>query len=533
MLLHVRALPAILATLALAALACCGRAPEVPAARAPHLAREVPAHAGARRAGPSPDVVVVLLDALRADAVDADESEAVAMPWLSRLARAGTCFTQASASAPRSLPSLGSVLTGLLPDEHGLTGVDAPRAPLAGVATWARVMAEELGYHTAAVMGDLPSSVSTALSAGFAHVERNVSLAQSQAALDRVALSCPPGKPRFLVVHADAAAAPYGRARAAPPDAALHARAAMETLAADAPVRELVLRRATDALQAALLAAHPVHGRREAEVARYLYDGLVTDPDAGAADRMARELEGAYRAGLAQVDLALEQLVGGLRQRGLLDGALLIVAGTHGESLGEHGMLHHGRALHEEVLRVPLVVQGPAPFDRPRAVHFSVGMRDLFPSVLEWLGAPLPIDLEGRSWLARLAGDAGPGLPVEAQEVRTHHDTGGRSHALACSVRNAHWKYVGTYDLAQGTLVEQAYDLRADPQGLRNLASASDGMVRDLPFDPPFCRAVERARDRLWAGATQAAWSQAQGYSTGRARLLDPRPAAPCDTLPR
>jgi hypothetical protein len=105
--------------------------------------------------------------------------------------------------------------------------------------------------------------------------------------------------------------------------------------------------------------------------------------------------------------------------------------------------------------------------------------------------------------------------------------TGGLSVAQVVAVRDGAWKYIGTLDRTHGTLAEEAYDLRADPAERRNLAGA-DGLVRDLPFGPAFCRAVERMRDRLWAQALHVEWNADHGYGAGHVSLDAARPDADC-----
>jgi arylsulfatase A-like enzyme len=243
-------------------------------------------------------------------------------------------------------------------------------------------------------------------------------------------------------------------------------------------------------------------------------------PDTSLIVKRARSGEMPPRDRLIEATLAL------LQARGLLENTLLIVTADHGEAFGEHGMLLHGRQLYDELVRIPLILRGPPPFDRRLEVTASVGLTDLFPTVLAWLGAPPPDDIEGRSFLEALEAP-GPGRAVRAEESRSHAHTEGLSVGKVVSVRNAHWKYIGTFDQVAGTLREEAYDLRSDPLEARNLAGA-DGFVSNLLFDDEFCAAIESARDRLWGSADQAAWSARQGYSTGADGTVVGRPPSTC-----
>lgn len=81
------------------------------------------------------------------------------------------------------------------------------------------------------------------------------------------------------------------------------------------------------------------------------------------------------------VDDLLEQALVSFQRAGLLRDTLVVVTSDPGEAFGEHGMLLHGRTLHDERLRVPPVLLGPPPFDRGRVLDASVSLLDVFPTV--------------------------------------------------------------------------------------------------------------------------------------------------------
>jgi arylsulfatase A-like enzyme len=66
-----------------------------------------------------------------------------------------------------------------------------------------------------------------------------------------------------------------------------------------------------------------------------------------------------YEGGLAYVDTQIGRLLDALRQRNRLTSTVLVIAGDHGESLGEHGEQQHGIFLYQSTLRVPLVIYAP------------------------------------------------------------------------------------------------------------------------------------------------------------------------------
>lgn len=93
------------------------------------------------------------------------------------------------------------------------------------------------------------------------------------------------------------------------------------------------------------------------------------------------------------------RLLAGLRQSGQWDRTLLIVTADHGEELYEHKGYGHSETLWDEVINVPLIVKFPAghrPSQLPKRVSMPVTNVDLYPSILEFLGQPIPEELPGR-----------------------------------------------------------------------------------------------------------------------------------------
>jgi arylsulfatase A-like enzyme len=115
------------------------------------------------------------------------------------------------------------------------------------------------------------------------------------------------------------------------------------------------------------------------------------------------ELRARYRLEVEAVDHAIGELVAALEQNGQFDRTCIVLVAPHGESLGEHGQVGHGAALHDAVLRVPLVIK-PALNEEARA---ELGRRrldvvrviDIAPTLLELLGEDALPGAEGTSLL--------------------------------------------------------------------------------------------------------------------------------------
>jgi len=105
-----------------------------------------------------------------------------------------------------------------------------------------------------------------------------------------------------------------------------------------------------------------------------------------------------YLNAVSYLDGVLEKLFAGLEEQGALDRTLVVLAGDHGEGFGEHGRRQHDSVIYEEGLHVPLMLIGPgvAPGSRIGGLRHLV---DIAPTVLEWLGTPVTSGLPGKSLL--------------------------------------------------------------------------------------------------------------------------------------
>jgi arylsulfatase A-like enzyme/Flp pilus assembly protein TadD len=288
-------------------------------------------------AQPRPSVLLVTLDTLRADRLGAWGGPAGLTPALDRLAARGVVFEEALASAPLTLPSHATLLTGLEPPRHGVhdNGTYVLPPELETLATRLKTA----GYETSAFVGAYVLDRRFGLARGFDHyddrIDRNASGAsvlESQRAGGEVVSAATAWlegreRPFFLWAHLYDAHAPYD-----PPP----------------PFRD-------------------AHAGRP-------YDGEVAYVD----DCVGRLVEAA-RAATA-------------RQRA--GEPLVAVVADHAESLGEHGELTHGFFVYQATLRVPFLLAGPgvpAGERRPGAARTA----DLAPTLLGRLGLAIPAGLDG------------------------------------------------------------------------------------------------------------------------------------------
>jgi arylsulfatase A-like enzyme len=307
-----------------------------------------------------PNVLCVVLDTARADALEPYGAPPGSTPVLAQLASSGKAAPSAYAAASWTLPSHASMFTGLLPRATGIGLTEASPADAQSRmrALSGRVLPEVLrgaGYHTGGVTTNLWVSERTGFSVGFDDfVEintgrqgkiRNPSLrARAQwakeilrsevddgaVASERVLRGwiddLEPGKPFFWFVNLIECHSPY-----LPPK----------------PYNDLS---AADRLKAGFEARR--HLTLEAIWKVCIADFDVPDP---ALARM-RHL---YEQSIRYMDDWLGRILEALDQRGALEDTIVLVTSDHGENFGEGGLLAHCFSLDERLIHVPLVVHGP------------------------------------------------------------------------------------------------------------------------------------------------------------------------------
>ncbi len=425
-----RLTPALAASILLSIAAAWG------AGRLPLESRQHPAR--------TPNVVLIGLDTLRADrtSVSGEETAGSLTPNLARLASRGVTFRHAISQAPWTLPAFSSVHTGLYPHEHGAISL-AGSLPRRAV-TLAEVLRES-GYLTAGVVSGNYVTRRVGLDQGFDRFdERNVlgAAGLTSAGVTREAL-------RFL-----------DRRRAGPFflwahyfDPHFEYRDHGDFALAD-DYRGWVRDVAGD--KGGLLRMRQLFAPRDVGYLRDLYDEEILHMDA-----------------------EVGRLLRGLSARGLTDDTMIVVVADHGEEFFERGWLGHGTSLHDELIRVPLVVVAPG-LEAPEPVYQpTVETRSVYWTVLEYLGIgrrPPP----GAHPLLPAFGVAGEPPPAEAFSTVWRPDApvdSGKRMLLAC-YQTDDWKLV--YDRGRG--LEQLYDLAADPaesENLVDLETARAGEMRD------------------------------------------------------
>jgi arylsulfatase A-like enzyme len=392
-------------------------------------------------------IVLVTVDTLRADAVSFAGYGLPTTPFLDRLAKEGVVFTNAYAPSSWTPPSMASIFTGLEPSSHGVT-----RGSLvAGEATEHVVLSDSLvtlaerlkarGRTTVGVASNRHLSRVLGFAQGFDHFHDptaflpapTLDLRAKEQLAAAFGADWRTGWRRgamFLWLHYFDPHDPY-----LPNDPWLDRHSPGRADRTLGPPARLVMRQ--------LKRRFPRPGPELAALLRPLYDGEV-----------------------ARVDDHLRQL---WEELGADDDVLLVVTSDHGEELAERGGLGHSHSLHEELVRVPLLVRWPRGLPGGRRIDAPVAVTDLAAAIAALDGEILAGTDRERA-LPRWLGD-----PANAAPRPVFLELHPPKPALV-AVRDGSWKLIAG---ATGTRAE-LYDLAADPGERRDLAAERPEVVARL-----------------------------------------------------
>ena len=178
---------------------------------------------------------------------------------------------------------------------------------------------------------------------------------------------------------------------------------------------------------------------------------------------------GKYRAMLGLVDLQIGRVIDELSARHLWDRTIVVFVSDHGEGLGEDPRLpdNHGRVLYNPLIHVPMAIRLPG--QPGREVTEPVSILDLTPTILQLVGAPLPPGVHGHSLLPHLL----PGAPASLR---------GTVRPLVLNESEQYGVIVWPYKLMvrPGDNLTELYDLSEDFAEQHNLADSAPRRVGEL-----------------------------------------------------
>lgn len=397
--------------------------------------RDAPPAGPAIDAGPD-RIVVILIDALRADRLPFYGHPRNTAPFLAKLAAEGVVFEQAYATSTWTPSSVASIFTGLYPNQHQvLTGYNLTRRTqdserplrLNRIPDTAPTLPEILraaGFRTFGVANNPNIGEKMGFARGFDRFaqqqERTADVIDAQVAQWRDELR---GSGRsFLYLHYMDTHKPYQR----------HA-------------------------------AWFDPGQRNRELAR-------------------------YDSSIGYVDSRLAELFDRL---GWSERTLIVLLADHGEEFRDHGGEGHTNQLYSELLRVPLVIWSPGRI-QPGRVAAPVSLVDILPTLVQLAGGPPPPAVaSGISLVPALAGGPVPERSLFAMRWSESEDP----PLIRKAVIRGRWKYIVS---SPGEL-QELYDLLEDPRELRNRIDRDGAIAAQLRLELERFEAEAHRHERAYA----------------------------------
>lgn len=429
-----------------------------------------------------PDVVLVVIDTMRADRMGCYGYPRPTSPVLDQIAEEGALFLEARSQCSWTLPSMASMMTG-----EYLTN---PRDiyPEGSVPLAQRF--KEAGYRTIGMVGNVILTERLGYGAGFDIYDSERSSPQDRPrvglcrTIDRMVDKVEPmidqalepedngtRPPLFLYFHPMDPHSPFLDYPQFDDELPLAGAAELDDLSWQ---REY----------------YAEHGARP----------LASDPDWSRAWNEMNEKRGLYDQEVRFTDHELGRLFEGLRTRGILDNAILAIAGDHGESLWDnlaqqeseswsgrppkhyfHG--EHDVYLRETLLKTPLILWGTG--IEPTRIDTPVENIDLYPTLLELTGLE-SASTDGTSLVPFLEGE-GTGKEYLFARVRQHVSIYEASTGLKLTLPTGSGTVIGSFEIDTEPLLN---DLRQSPTERENIYD-------DRPAD------VERLKAALVAWGEQ------------------------------
>ncbi len=386
------------------------------------------------------NVVLISIDTLRADHLGCYGYNRETSPTLDKLASEGVLFEDASATSSWTLPSHGSLLTGLYPSRIGLVTKNHILPP--NVKPLAKMLSER-GLTTAAIVNSFYVSKKFGFDTGFenfsfvpeGHLLQGVAPVVIEKAREWLQESY---KEQFFLflhffdVHTNYHPLPlYANEFARPYDGI------------------------ADGSSGQLLAFR---------------DGKVS-----LNDNDIKHLIDLYDAGIRQFDDQLNMLFTVFQQRNLMDKTIFIITADHGEEFFDHGGVLHGRTLYQELTHVPLIIRGPK-IPRAKRIKDAVSLIDVTPTVLSLFGIKSFPELEGYD-LCSLWQRSSDKPPERFIFAETDNDS------IKVNIKRSKRSVRGQrYKLHYDLLSQQhrLYDLANDPQEHINIAAEHPNIVKLL-----------------------------------------------------
>jgi arylsulfatase A-like enzyme len=443
---------------------------------------------------PGGQVIVMVPDALRADVLGCYGGRDARTPVIDRLASQGVLFENAISPCSWTMPVVASIFTSRFPSQHGLIGYFWYKHDRR-LLSLPELLAER-GIETKASISNWTIFPAGNYDKGFNDffmLPYSKLIWRGTEALMRESsdwIRACAGSPFFLYIHNMDPHDPYF----APEPYSFGPKITSEGS---------ILRSSNTATVSGLRSHFGGAGKDESggdrfqKLRSWIVFGsripYIYDPDFTAVDPLTgpelEELRQRYLGEVEYVDAQISLLEDALKETGLWENTLLIITSDHGEEFQDHGTLRHARHLHREIIRVPLILTGGIMKGQSKIIKSPVSLLDLYPTILEFYGIPVPPDTMGQSLWPIIEGKTGEDrmvfsemVEIPKQECRLMSAVKGEYHLMkkAPLITAVCESEVKLY--RWDTDPEEQHDLSSsEPDKVREMQQALDDFYENLP----------------------------------------------------
>jgi len=383
-----------------------------------------------------PNIILISIDTLRPDHMGCYGYSRPTSPVMDQFASEGLLFEDVTSPSPWTLPAHGSMLTGLYPNRHALKShnVSLPK----DIITLADVLQKQ-EYTTTEIINSDYLSKRYGMNRGFTNymyvVEKAHQVEPSQVEdKAKLWLSNSQTQPFFLFLHYFDVHSDY---------------------CSQAKYEKIFLR--------------PYKGKFDGRTSQLRF---YRDAQIALEQTDGEHLVDLYDAGIKQMDDGLDRLFSFLKSKGLYDNTYVIITSDHGEEFLDHGSVLHGRTQFQEMIKAPLIIQGPG-IPKCKRIKYAASLVDLMPTILSMANAPIPPSLDGID-LSPLWTEKNTSMPNRYIFAGADHNN--KVYDTKQAVR--HPRYKLHYDKL--TKNQQLYDLQLDPGEKTDIASVSSELVDSM-----------------------------------------------------
>lgn len=190
-----------------------------------------------------------------------------------------------------------------------------------------------------------------------------------------------------------------------------------------------------------------------------------------------------YDGTIRFIDIQIGQIIKYLEEIKLIDKTLILITADHGESLGEHNLyFQHTLSLYDEGIRVPLIISSPT-IKQPKKIETQVQSTDIMPTILEILGIPLIENIDGKSLVPLIKGEKFDRKYSFAENGELLFQQNNRSFFRGIKgkwrmIRTNEWKLI--YIPHPENDIFELYNLKKDPKETINLIGKEPEIAKEL-----------------------------------------------------